>query len=205
MSTRSAVGTIDAEGYFRGRYVHSDGYPTGRGPVLTKILARFDGGLAQMIKCITEDHFGWSYLDADYASNSLGEDRADLVSSVGLAYKNHTEQPDEWIKGKLGEPFEGGWIEWGYFFTAPTPEKADDKALVPVSSLLEPAVSNLVVVVFPYEEVARAVVTIPVRELHRVSDDGWAKIEQAGDHARGYGDPVSLDGVPHLAAIGTGA
>lgn len=166
MSTRSVVGTVDlATGEFKGRYVHSDGYPTARGPVLTEILARFDGGLAQMLKVITEDHFGWSYLDVHYAQNTLGPARADLVSNVGLAYRNHVEQEDYWYTGKLngGDDVE----EWGYFFTS-----------------TDPSTAELIVTT----DGARVVAKLPVTMLHRISPAGWDHIEMNAN-----GDELSFE------------
>ena len=61
MSTRSVVAVQAGDGW-RGRYVHSDGYPSGVGVTLLKLVER--DGLEQVIKTLTQDHYGWSHLSS---------------------------------------------------------------------------------------------------------------------------------------------
>lgn len=63
MSTRSIVAVPHGDSW-RGRYVHSDGYPSGVGADLWKLVER--DGLAKVREIIvTGDHYGWSSLSAD--------------------------------------------------------------------------------------------------------------------------------------------
>ena len=63
MGTRSVVAIPDGTSW-RGRYVHWDGYPEGRIPVLRALVAR--DGLEVVIKTIiTGPHYGWSHLDPE--------------------------------------------------------------------------------------------------------------------------------------------
>lgn len=126
MSTRSAVGTIDpSTGAWRGRYVHSDGYPSARVPVLRDTLNRRDGDLAGMLHVLTEEFYGWSFLtgttDDPYAQygSMLGE-RGVWVSGFGTAYTTAQGQsaPDDWITGEVGVETDDPWIEWVYLFTS---------------------------------------------------------------------------------------
>lgn len=59
MSTRSAVCEPYGDGY-RGRYVHSDGSPTGVGWTLLQLVAR--DGLENVRQTLIHDHAGWSIL-----------------------------------------------------------------------------------------------------------------------------------------------
>ena len=72
MSTRSVIARpVDGvELDFRGRYVHSDGYPSGVGQTLFVALReQFNGDLGAMLKLIIDDHpAGWSSLmNADFS------------------------------------------------------------------------------------------------------------------------------------------
>lgn len=60
MSTRSVCAVPTATG-FRGRYVHSDGYPSHMVPTYLALVAR--DGLPAVLKKITEDRYGWSQLN----------------------------------------------------------------------------------------------------------------------------------------------
>lgn len=129
MSTRSFIGTIAPDGRFAGRYVYSDGYPTARGPVLTDILAAHNFDLAHVLDVLTNQHYGWSYLDAGTTSMSetrlAGRDVA--VAGFGLAYTTHQGEahPDDWIIGDLGGRGDDvTWCEWGYAFTGSDAETA---------------------------------------------------------------------------------
>jgi hypothetical protein len=88
MSTRSllAVPTGDT---WRGRYCHSDGYPSHQLVTLLALVAR--DGLEPVRAVLTEDNTGWSYLDADpnwQPSDEWrqGDERYALVPGYGLAY-----------------------------------------------------------------------------------------------------------------------
>jgi hypothetical protein len=61
MSTRSVVAVPNGDAW-RGRYVHSDGYPSGIGRVLTELVRR-DGVQAVREMVVTGPHYGWSFLE----------------------------------------------------------------------------------------------------------------------------------------------
>jgi hypothetical protein len=62
MSTRSIIARATGEGTFKGVYHHWDGYPTGLGKYLTKILADpFGNDLPRMLDTLIDEHpAGWS-------------------------------------------------------------------------------------------------------------------------------------------------
>lgn len=60
MSTRSVCAIPDGDG-FRGRYVHSDGYPSAKVPEYLALVER--DGLPSVIKKITEERYGWSTIN----------------------------------------------------------------------------------------------------------------------------------------------
>lgn len=109
MSTRSIV-AIPLDNGFRGRYVHSDGYPTHMGRAL-HIIAKRDG-VEKARRTLVEDHFSWSVLFPERSDEELGEfahGRDDTaVSGYGVAYKEATA--DEWCDSKDPD----GDLEWAY-------------------------------------------------------------------------------------------
>lgn len=85
MSTRSIVARPHGDG-FRGRYVHSDGMPTWRGPVLERLIAR--EGADRVLAVLCDEHYGWSSLDPDQGPETpYGDDqRFQVVLGWGVAY-----------------------------------------------------------------------------------------------------------------------
>jgi len=180
MSTRSFVETVnESTGQFRGRYVHSDGYPTWMGPTYTNLLARFDGGLELMLAVLTEDNYGWSSINGrDEQELSLGytDGRFRAVPGIGVAYTTEQDQssPDEWVSGTLNASIAQSWgTEWGYLFTT-----------------TDPATAVLVVVTMDWvndTDFVRVVVRIPVRDLHLLTPAAWQAVE-SGDLATNPAD-----------------
>jgi len=111
MSTRSFTGGVTERGVL-GRYVHFDGYPERRMPVLRAIVAR-DGAVAALRTILAAQWGGWSYLDPDRQENSLGEDRAEVVPGYGLRYRD--TGPEEPLT--LAEVIEDPFIEHAYVIT----------------------------------------------------------------------------------------
>lgn len=107
MATRSVVGTIDENGCFWGRYVHWDGSPSTRGPVLAAALAMYDGRLDQLLTEMIDKHFSWS----------------NLAPRNGVLGRSYDNKLDEWRQGKIG--VEGNIEEWGFFFTSRDAETAE--------------------------------------------------------------------------------
>ena len=132
MSTRSIVAVPYGDSW-RGRYVHSDGYPTYMAPTLVEMVRR--DGLTKTTHTLTESFWGWSSLcsgqpdivgvtpdrDAEWGSPAYtaslfssapdqngyySADRFLNVAGFGIAY---LDEPDEWIRPSLT-----GWCEWAY-------------------------------------------------------------------------------------------
>lgn len=97
MGTRSVVAVPTADGGWKGRYVHWDGYPSGVGAALARIVQR--DGYDMAVRTLTQDHYGWSSVGSE---NGAGLDpgyiggRFVAVPGYGVAY-SHAEQGDEWI------------------------------------------------------------------------------------------------------------
>lgn len=89
MATRSVVGTYtDGGKHWRGRYVHWDGYPEGRLPVLSAMIDR-DGALKTLQTIMR--YRGWSNLDPDMAwdhqlERGYDDGRFEVVAGYGIAY-----------------------------------------------------------------------------------------------------------------------
>lgn len=109
MGTRSIVAVPTEDGGWKGRYVHWDGYPTGVGLALLKIVQR--DGLDTARRVLTEEHYGWSSVDAegDSTPSYYSPERFEVVPGYGVAYI-YTEHPDEW----LTSDGDTGWTEWAY-------------------------------------------------------------------------------------------
>lgn len=140
MSTRSSVGFQTGDTW-KGRYVHSDGYPTYLGHVLQLLVQR--DGVEAVTKRITEDRYGWSNLNPDqpdtssvvidpaatygtYAfgtpeyeawnltKGSYSDGRFAGEAGYGVAYTEVGGQsdPDGWVT-----PEEDWGTEWAYLLT----------------------------------------------------------------------------------------
>jgi hypothetical protein len=87
MSTRSLVGGLTDMGTYV-VYVHFDGYPEGRLPVLDYLIKR-DGAAKTLATILMANEGGWSYLapDIDTSGNPspLGN-RGEIVEGYGLKY-----------------------------------------------------------------------------------------------------------------------
>ena len=112
MSTRSCV-AIKHEVGWRGRYIHMDGYPSGVGVELIKILAR--DGYDKAVTILLEQHYGWSSLDAaspsDKALSPVYDDgRFKAVPGYGIAYTTQDGQssPEQWITD-VGDTMDAEW------------------------------------------------------------------------------------------------
>ena len=114
MSTRSCVAIPQGDSW-KGRYVHSDGYPRGVGMILGILYDR--DGLDVMTKTLTEAYYGWSYLSGDEDVDlDLGrkDGRFIAVPDYGVAYttKNGQSSEDDWVT-----PYEDWNCEWTYIMT----------------------------------------------------------------------------------------
>ncbi len=142
MSTRSAVGVPQGDSW-HGRYVHSDGYPSGVGVEILALVER--DGLDAVVRKVTEDRYGWSSLDntqpeisgvkikknATYgtyqygtpeyvawnlSTGSYGDGRFANEPGYGIAYTTLSGQssPEEWI---TPEDDDYG-TEWAYVLSS---------------------------------------------------------------------------------------
>ncbi len=138
MGTSSIVGTVDlASGAFRGRYVHFDGAPTTRVPVLADLLARtFHHDLAAMLHTLTEQHHGWSNITTCQQELSAAQDpeRFRLVPGVGTAYCD-TPSGKDWWTGTLTPPTQNYYAEWTYLFTGD--DRSDAELIIAESTYIE--------------------------------------------------------------------
>lgn len=86
MSTRSVVyGRTDSG--IKGVYVHSDGYPEARLPVLAELIRR--DGVDRAMSTLLEQTWGWSFLDSAPETQlpaSKQDGRFELVPGYGVRY-----------------------------------------------------------------------------------------------------------------------
>jgi hypothetical protein len=109
MSTRSVVAIPQGDGW-KGRYVHSDGYPDHMLPTLLDIIQR--KGVDRAVDVLINWNPGWSFIGTyEGMTNYLGENRAHFVSDYGLAYSRKEQSMDEWYTDQNSDPL---WIEFVY-------------------------------------------------------------------------------------------
>ena len=109
MSTRSCVAIPQGDGW-KGRYVHSDGYPSHMLPTLMDLVNR--KGLDRTIDVLINWNGGWSFVGTyEGITNYLGEDRAHFVSDYGLAYTKKEQPLTSWITSEDNDAL---FIEYVY-------------------------------------------------------------------------------------------
>lgn len=109
MSTRSVVAIPQGDGW-KGRYVHSDGYPEHMIPTLMDLINR--KGVDRVIDVLINWNPGWSFIGTyDNMTNYLGPDRAHFVSDYGLAYTRQEQSMDDWYTDQDNNAL---WIEYVY-------------------------------------------------------------------------------------------
>ncbi len=116
MSTRSLIGTFNADGqFFRVRYCHNDGYPEHQVPALARALRVFDGDVDRLTNTILSNE--WSAIHpASIDSTTDGDTTAhDDARRVGVFYIDADVDLDPW-DGHLGEHPSLDY-EWLYLFT----------------------------------------------------------------------------------------
>jgi len=141
MSTRSVIALPHGDAW-RGRYVHSDGYPTYMGRTLFALVRR-DGLDAVIETIVTGEHYGWSSLSATqpvikgvtpdkearwgtagYVASLFSTDddqvgyysdgRFANVPNYGIAYTvKGGARANDWHV-----PDPDAWTEWAYVMTA---------------------------------------------------------------------------------------
>ena len=110
MSTRSCVAIPQGDGW-KGRYVHSDGYPDHMLPTLMDLVQR--KGLDRTIDVLINWNGGWSFVGTyEGITNYLGEDRAHFVSDYGLAYTKKEQPLTAWTTSE--DTQDALWIEYVY-------------------------------------------------------------------------------------------
>lgn len=111
MSTRSIIAIPQGDSW-KGRYCHSDGYPTWNGRTLWALVQR--DGLDTVRRVLTEDHYGWSSIDGE-GTGGLAAGHADgrfvKVPGFGTAYttKQGQSSADDWLT-----PTQTNDTEWFY-------------------------------------------------------------------------------------------
>lgn len=123
MGTRSIVYARTESG-IKGVYVHWDGYPEGRLPVLSALIGR--DGVSKVVCTLLGRPSGWSHLSPQYDSlRSFEQDgRFEAVPGYGVQYTD-TEFPDPFNDGTMmrqgNESYSDTspesrhlWIEWLY-------------------------------------------------------------------------------------------
>ena len=98
MSTRACIARMDPTGAWAGRYHHTDGYPSGLGRQLWRLLRDiFDGNTDRMLRALIDDHpAGWSSLFDRQARCYCHGDRHEPAQEI-----------------KSADPV-GAFIEWVY-------------------------------------------------------------------------------------------
>ena len=97
MSTRSIIAEPYGDG-FRGRYCHSDGYPTWNGEQLHAIVQR--DGVERARQVVIHENTYWSSISAGHAGPSYNvenDTRFVDVASYGVAGPGQDVAPDEFI------------------------------------------------------------------------------------------------------------
>jgi len=117
MATRSIVAAHTEKGV-RGVYVHWDGYPEGRVPVLKHLIAR--DGVGKVVATILGQPHGWSHLDPEIVESQApginGADRFLTIPGYGVQYLPYPIQGNE----NYWTPTDGSdWmgIEYVYLIT----------------------------------------------------------------------------------------
>jgi hypothetical protein len=111
MSTRSLVGGLTDSGTYV-VYVHSDGYPEGRLPVLDAIIKR-DGAAKALATILSAREGGWSYLEADTKDGGQThlEGRGRNIGGYGCQY---TDAPEATPQRFPEEYSDDQWAEYVY-------------------------------------------------------------------------------------------
>lgn len=109
MSTRSCVAIPQGDGW-KGRYVHSDGYPEHMVPALLDLIGR--KGVDRVVDVLINWNPGWSWIGkSEGITNYLGAGRARFVSDYGLAYTREEQPMDSFITSENPDPL---FIEYVY-------------------------------------------------------------------------------------------
>lgn len=129
MSTRGVIGKFTPKGW-RGRYHHSDSYPTGLGAELWgQLHGHFKGDLKAMLKVLLYEHTGWScILGSDFSlvsgyiepSNERTRELVEAFAAAGATkgvpprcYCHGDRHEDGWWDTDKQKP---GDREWAYIF-----------------------------------------------------------------------------------------
>lgn len=132
MSTRSCIAKPEGDGW-KGRYHHSDGYPSGLGRFLFEAHNGFFGGDTEaMVKYLVDDEpVGWSFIIGtdlsvgpewreyeDYplvpADRARYKGEKDYSALGPQSYSKRGEEGDSWITSADGPDI---MIEWVYVLT----------------------------------------------------------------------------------------
>jgi len=111
MATRSIVAIPAGDGWM-GRYVHWDGGPARRLPILQELVKR--DGIVPVIDTIVRNNYGWSHLDPEqtYGLEGYHTDGRFLARpGYGVAYTLKQAGGEEMETDQTADPV---WIEYVY-------------------------------------------------------------------------------------------
>jgi len=111
MATRSVVAIPAGDGWM-GRYVHWDGSPDSRVPILLKMVKR--DGIVPVIDTIVRNNYGWSHLDPDQTHELDGyhtDGRFLARPGYGVAYTREQAGGEQMETDTTADPL---WIEYVY-------------------------------------------------------------------------------------------
>lgn len=111
MATRSVVAVPAGDGW-AGRYVHWDGGPGSRLPILLDLIEL--DGVEKVAQTIVHDHYGWSHLASDQTTeleDMYRDGRFIAVPGYGVAYTLDQAGGDELFTDTTADPV---WIEYVY-------------------------------------------------------------------------------------------
>ena len=111
MSTRSIVAIPAGDGWM-GRYVHWDGGPARRLPILQELVKR--DGIVPVIDTIVRNNYGWSHLDPEQTHELEGyhtDKRFIAQPGYGVAYTLEQAGGEQMETDQTADPV---WIEYVY-------------------------------------------------------------------------------------------
>lgn len=115
MATRSIIARTDGDGWTDGVYVHWDGSPSSRIPVLTDLVARADGDVASVLDVLTSaiSGGGWSVINpcSQKEDGRSLDGRGEFVEGYGIRY---LDNPGEVSFAWHGEDIDFAGAEYVY-------------------------------------------------------------------------------------------
>ena len=95
MSTRAVIARPDGNGGFVGSFHHWDGYPSGVGKTIFKLLrGHFRGNVTAMLRVLCDEHTTWSTINSDWSQplNNAPASDEEACQTCGLLTWQHYRQ-----------------------------------------------------------------------------------------------------------------